>query len=35
MKVMGCQIHAIEKAIRHLFADPVTFNVEHYYGIIG
>ena len=24
MKVMGCQVHAIGKAIRLLFADPVT-----------
>ena len=24
MEVMGCQVHAIGKAIRPLFADPVT-----------
>jgi len=25
MEVMGCQVHAIGKAIRSLFADPVTY----------
>jgi len=25
MEVMGCQVHAIGKAIRLLFADPVTY----------
>jgi len=28
MEVMGCQIHAFGKAIRPLFADPVTIMYE-------
>jgi len=28
MEVMGCQVHAIGKAIRPLFADPVTIMYE-------
>ena len=32
-QVMDCQVHAIGKAIRPLFADPVTFYLLHFYGL--
>ena len=32
MEVMGCQVHVIGKAIRPLFADPVTYLVYLFYN---
>ena len=34
MEVMGCQMYAVGKAIRPLFADPVTFIRKHSFSMI-
>ena len=37
MEVIGCQVHTIGKAVRLLFADPITFTafkMKHGNGIL-